>query len=450
MKRRLVPVLLAVVLCTSCVKNQPYRIAQPTLPKDPSSQVQRLYSIAFVEFDDMGEFWDRTQLDKALQVIDQANKDSGGKAVVITFIHGWKHNASDDSMNVFNFRKSLQALATSICTPPGTSSPDYGHCGVVGVYIGWRGALVHKQWSTLKQLSYFNRRDAAARIAGPNVTETLLSIMRRTKRSSEAVSVTVGHSFGGLLLEQALSQSLLGLILNESTHEHEEQQATGPRSEDPSSVSASPTKSLSPADLIVFVNQAANAMTARQMIGALHKHQVKVVRNGDPQPMILSLTSAADGATGYLLPIAQTPSTWFKRFRSYQVDANGDIADGHSPPGIVSQKKYYTTAPAFLPELQSHQLRRSPAPEDCPAPLRRVTLRMSDDPKPLIEGFCIEPRKDAWNTTPYWVMQLPKSVVPDHGTIFTPRFVDLLAGFLPAPSEMAPNVKRSAPTMSVQ
>jgi hypothetical protein len=36
----------------------------------------------------------------------------------------------------------------------------------------------------------------------------------------------------------------------------------------------------------------------------------------------------------------------------------------------------------------------------------------------------------ALNQTPYWVMELPPSLVPDHSTIFTPQFRNVLINFL--------------------
>ena len=37
----------------------------------------------------------------------------------------------------------------------------------------------------------------------------------------------------------------------------------------------------------------------------------------------------------------------------------------------------------------------------------------------------------AKNNTAYWVMQIPTSIVPNHGTIFRPQFRALLQAFLP-------------------
>ncbi|MBA2306155.1 MAG: hypothetical protein H0W08_26495 [Acidobacteria bacterium] len=44
--------------------------------------------------------------------------------------------------------------------------------------------------------------------------------------------------------------------------------------------------------------------------------------------------------------------------------------------------------------------------------------------------YVIAEKPGARNRTPYWVMQMPTAIVPDHSTIFTPIFRDLLITLL--------------------
>ena len=65
------------------------------------------YDMAIVEFDDQGCCHDRTQmlgLAKYISDLDDAAKD----AIVIVFIHGWKHDARSDDDNVARFRHVLE------------------------------------------------------------------------------------------------------------------------------------------------------------------------------------------------------------------------------------------------------------------------------------------------------------------------------------------------------
>jgi len=49
-------------------------------------------------------------------------------------------------------------------------------------------------------------------------------------------------------------------------------------------------------------------------------------------------------------------------------------------------------------------------------------------------GVCL----DCTNHTPYWISTIPTEIVPDHGTIFTDRFTDLLTAFLPPRQDFNP------------
>ena len=78
---------------------------QPASPAkncvDPKSPI----CLAFIEIDDMGELFDKGELDTALRIIRQANDLANAEPgqsdpVVITFIHGWKNNASPENGNV--------------------------------------------------------------------------------------------------------------------------------------------------------------------------------------------------------------------------------------------------------------------------------------------------------------------------------------------------------------
>src|SRR5437899_10046317 len=100
-----------------------------------------------------------------MTLIQTAKEDSPAKnAIVVTFIHGWKNNASDGSGNVWGFRDVLKDL-----------SEKYPTLRVVGVYIGWRGAVTGVP--IIKEFSFYDRRNAAIRIPGAHLTETLQQIM---------------------------------------------------------------------------------------------------------------------------------------------------------------------------------------------------------------------------------------------------------------------------------
>ncbi|MGB3563544.1 MAG: hypothetical protein WBC09_10895, partial [Thermoanaerobaculia bacterium] len=86
---RFFPVLLILLpVLFGCTANKMYR--------QVSVQEEADYTLAFVEFDDQGEMWDPAQVSRALATIEKANHTKDG-AVVITYFHGWQHNASPKS-----------------------------------------------------------------------------------------------------------------------------------------------------------------------------------------------------------------------------------------------------------------------------------------------------------------------------------------------------------------
>ncbi len=111
------------------------------IPQD--LEKNRLYSFAFVEFKNNGELWDKRQLDDALHAIDDADQRSNHHALVITFLHGWKNNASQSNNNVLDFRRQLNRIAADACRE------DRAHCGIAGIYLAWSGDLVARDWNTL-------------------------------------------------------------------------------------------------------------------------------------------------------------------------------------------------------------------------------------------------------------------------------------------------------------
>ena len=160
-------IIASSALLLGCVENKPYRVAGIddldkfySGEKPPSESVrvsdQRGYRISFVEFDERGDFWDRRQLAKAARYIGDSKKP----VLLVTYIHGWHHNAKDRSSatknpgDVQTFRCLLSELAVSETTK------DFA---VHGVYLGWRGRLIE---GPLDYLTFLDRKGAATRVAG--------------------------------------------------------------------------------------------------------------------------------------------------------------------------------------------------------------------------------------------------------------------------------------------
>src|SRR5262249_14788696 len=81
-----------------------------------SVEIHPEFTLAFVEFDDQGRFWNRNQLDLLDRTLETENKrtDSSGVAVIL-FAHGWRHDSSVCDPNVVCFRSFLmQGRADSV------------------------------------------------------------------------------------------------------------------------------------------------------------------------------------------------------------------------------------------------------------------------------------------------------------------------------------------------
>ena len=449
---------IGLIALQGCVPQKQWR-TQPFYapPGDPAAKTEdrfvipqdvtnnRIYSFSFVEFNNTGDLWDKRQLEEALRAIDDADQRSGHRALVITFIHGWKNNARQTNNNVLDLRRQMNRIAADAC------KGDWPHCGVVGIYLAWSGDLISRDWNTLRTLTYFNRRNTAIDVAtDPKadmvpIGDALFAIMQRTKAGAERAtnqSVVVGHSFGGLILEYAISKRMREI--GEELRKELPKQGTA---------DAIHLKTLDDfANLVVLINQAAPAADAVTLLSQYREDLQKVnllrppaksgCTAGDAsqdckeltRPLILSVSSEADLATRAILPIAETISPPKDRPRQ--------LPPGTNLPAGLDVKKVFTTAAAHTPQLFSHQLTPC-ANGDCTPCLKSdkyyipvaITLPAytpgnSGNADESLK-YCLVRDFKAWNRTPYWIFQIPAEIVPDHGTIFTDRFTDFLTAFLP-------------------
>ena len=422
---------IALVLVTaSCVPNKAYRTCLGVPAGQPCSvasvlseklkteefdrtqgpsvkDVEWPYELTFIEFDDRGEMFDRRQLAAAVDTIEKAKARApkGTTPVIAVFVHGWKNNASDSSGNVWGFRQMLAGLSLEYKVPAGPHAP------VVGVYIGWRGAVVSAP--LLKEFTFFDRHGKSQNLPGPHMSEALVKIMRAAKGQNfddtNTRSVLIGHSFGGAVLETALSETLANLV--------GEAQATR-------------TPIRWPADLIMFLNEAQEATQSYQLIESLMANvapRETCLPPGQVQslqaPAIISVSSTGDAATRVAFPGAQLLARPFNSLRRYPGGANA--------VGVGSQTSMFFRATAHMGEFQSHLVRRSDEPgvneilAGC-KPTLQFGLSGHQATDTDTTRYVLVEKPCSKNRTPYWVFQIPPEIVPDHSTIFTPVFRQFL------------------------
>lgn len=409
--------------------HRPGNLSVVALPPAPGGCASpQLDKLAFVEFDEMGELWrpklvapgpgrtpvdgGREQLKRALEEIRQSVAGNQ-RTVVMVFVHGWKNNSAENNKNVHGFSEVIRYLGQTYCEP------------VIGVFISWRGDLVTKYMPVSRTLSYFNREKAAIRVPGSAMTDVLNQIILAAHTlptnytgADRPKVILVGHSFGGLILERALSQATLSKIpLGQPTQSTVAEPAT--------CRTRAQEQALLP-DLVLFVNSAAAATEAKQMLDFLKGEniQYKDCNNNQPRPLLLSISSSSDASTKFAMPVGHGPS--FLGFKLQGSLRNPDPpVMWNDPAHQPSQGAFYMSTAAHMEILQSHQVLRA---ADVPANAQRYaefTLTNTG------EKFVIINKPGRWNDTPYWLMEVPATIVPDHGTIFTVRFIDMAKEFLP-------------------
>jgi pimeloyl-ACP methyl ester carboxylesterase len=261
------------------VKNKPHQASSGVISGGP-------YQLAIVEFDDQGRCYDRRQMDAVQSRLSSYTTD----AIILTFVHGWKHDARTDDENLTTF---LQVLGETARYESGQNTPPRP---VLGVFVAWRGMSLYDRLGWSENVTFWDRQDAGRRVASGSVRELFgrLRRYRDTRRSlggSPALMI-VGHSFGGMIVYAALAQSLI-------------------------EAAATPAGAITPrfADLVLLVNPAIE--------GARYLPVHDLVKSGANQnqaqgilqpPVFVCATARNDWATGLAFPFG---NSWSLLLESY-------------------------------------------------------------------------------------------------------------------------------------
>jgi hypothetical protein len=399
--------ILLPLLAVACIKQQMYR--PDNIEKGPG------YTLGFVEFDDQGEPWAPAQAERVLETIERANQSPNG-AVVIVFVHGWKNNASPEqemkegySLNGFN--KLLTEMTRLLRGVHPTSAPE-----VVGVFIAWRGQSA----KALQNLTFWGRHRAAKRVASPAATGTLFEILTAAGTNPKSSVGLIGHSFGGLLVESVMTQAMSAMLYSGNrTHED------------------------FPADLVVLINPASEAIHAKEFIDLLARDGIAIYRvdakgHRYSRPLIVSVTSENDLATRLYFPVGARLGGLGKHYRKYGSE--------FCSPG-ESQRAFLLHTSGNMEVLYSHTVARQPLPPGTQVPETDVQLRVEKDPATGETSFSFTGLHDRYtvssiprglNRTPYWIMRVPKSMIPNHSDIFGPDTLRLLMALVRVTGAFAP------------
>ncbi len=455
-------VLLGLILLASCASYGPYH---PNTSSEPRNSVREPkganYKLAFIEFGDQGSALDMSQRTAALQVIHEAKRP-----MLFVYIHGWQNNA--DSGDVCRFEHFIDTMSRF----PEVKARKLD---VIGVYIAWRGVDVTVPG--LKLLTFWSRKSAGTTIAAQNgclATISELALAARAPGKEFHHCVLLGHSFGGLVLENTISHSILD-------------------------ASSSGARNTSPWDMAVAFNAADSSIGSRQLVSELDylykydpKRHAYVGRApgaeegsvlAENRPFLVILQSENDMATGQFFPIG-TGLFNIVNFRAHWDRVPIPGSQGQK----VSESEFYDSTPGnnkhlvnfhvvprgettIPPGLKADQNRAFEANirENHPDYSFYTSEHNDGHEKHYCHNGTYNPAEfpsdtghEIWRRwqfvytgnarVPCWIVRVPKEIIWGHGGLWSDNSVAMLAALfrihfpLTANGMVAPPPRTSAPT----
>ncbi|MDU9006880.1 hypothetical protein [Sedimentitalea todarodis] len=239
-------------------------------------------TLAYVEFDDQGSYYDQRQALVAYEKIRRVLEESEGNTELFVFVHGWQNNASQGNSNVSAFKSFLAAR-----------SKENTERQTIGVYVGWPGETLK---FPLSLLTFWSRQAAADRVAEGSVQEFFATIKQiQADRLAEFGAdekfriFTIGHSFGGLIAFQANSSAYA--VKYGANH---------------------PYNRYNPVvdglgDVLVLINPAIEA----ERFSVLHSLSTEYPKYPFYSPNLVAVGSETDWATKIMFPMGVVPTAIF-------------------------------------------------------------------------------------------------------------------------------------------
>ena len=454
-------------------------------------------AVAVVELDAMGQLWDRCSLDSAdrkpcqlrnaIAYIESERRlaqSAGEDPIVITYVHGWRHNAESKDDDFKSFSRILFQLekdandAFVLChNQRNTANCPQKRNRFIGAYVAWRGQVVR---TPLDYFTVFDREGGARRTAAVSITEVLVRLRNAAKQTSaddktlpdeSARFLLFGHSYGGLIVARVMAQMLTASLLPE--HKIDSTPCEGKPGVSPF------------ADLVVLINPAMDSIETVQLIDLMKRSQAKVcypikLAPGLSAPLIIAIHSRTDVWTGNAFAAGHTLESVNKAFRSsegkntppgekcdfcdtgvgkppsegflfrntpgyaiylanlcYIDDTNtGDwvcesVRDSVKEAKIQANVDIHTSAYGMVIADPTHQTEpvtklsgfvaiQKPFPSNPNSVINNLYYRTST--KPDSYGH-----SKPWNDTPYWIFTVPDSIVHQHGGFWAPAFTNLMS-----------------------
>ncbi len=348
------------------------------------------FEVAYVEFTDQGWLQSREQMNKALQRAHQQPDDNRPVQLVV-FVHGWTHNASFGDDNVRQFRS---AILPTFAKRAGSG------VRTLGLYVGWRGNSI--SGAGLENITFYDRKATAEHVARGSIRE-LLSRIRILKEQGNPAGLDsvllIGHSFGGLILFNAIEESLLDeLVRAQAAGRHQPL-----------------------VDLALLINPAFEA----SRFEPLFQVAKSLPYVSADRPLFVSITAIDDSATRLAFPVGRAVNSLFDHEGwSDEDQCPGGLTEGRDCPTLERslrlEKLANTHTMGHMPRYATHELSRSGTGPVACRPV--ATTPSPSGAAPALSPQTPEPR----NHFPLWTMRASPQVVHKHSGIYDQALWDFV------------------------
>lgn len=401
-----IQLLFAVIfyLLTGCdYGHKQYRQGRDLLPPGTTPLV--------IEIDDYGRFWNPKAAEATLDAIAKASLNKN--TVVLTFIHGWHHNADDCDENFKNFHHSLGLLQKRLDEPGYKEARERLHLKadiqVIGLYVGWRGRSLP---SILDYATFWGRKSAAERVGDGDLREFLAKLQKLYNKRNEGQGsddatfmglVTVGHSFGGQVLFKAVSGSLERDLID----------ALSKGTSDPRTNKIMLAEIVSGfGDLTVLLNPALEAFQYER----IHRLTTSGIFTPNQAPVLLTVSAEDDSARKYWFPIGRNLNLLF---RPTFPDDKG--------------KALWTTALGEYIPQQTHDLEKTDKDSDLDDSLYdKCRIKQVDfSARHILGNAELQPQEArAQPNSPVVIAHTSNQIVHEHNGIFGETFGEFMTDYV--------------------
>ena len=378
------------------------------------------YVLGFVEFDDQGWLWSRDQMNTVINRLEK--EEATDRLLILTFVHGWKHNARYDDTNVQMMRDNLRLL--SLLERLNSKREGRKPRKVVGVYAGWRG-LSATMWG-IKDFTFWERKNTAHEVGRGALSELFLRLeylrnmshVLHDGETNQTRLFIVGHSFGG-----AATYSALAPMLVERAIQTVDRKGNG-----------GPSRGVG--DMVILVNPAFEA--AR--FGVLRDVAINQTYLVSNMVNLAIFTSKTDNATKLAFPLGRHVSTVFEKYQSEVEKAANRTAVGHFSEYIThdltaNTNKVVGSKTSRLREQMADADQMSERVVQMKGQNRRAlqkTIVSAEEGTFHFIGSDLVVRRghDPW--MPLYNVSVDSRLIPDHNAIDEPEFLRFLSQFLTA------------------